>query len=444
MQEERPGLKVPLVSALVVLGVLLTSLLYSWKQIAALIQVGNLTPLLISGRNIEESLFLYLLAAGALLSLLLAVIVFLLLATRRRAGALASRMTEELFSSRELFLELYRKSPVAYLLIDHDGIITFPNTAAVRLFGLTEEELEGKNIFKLFEGEDAEHIALLPISFQRNASIHNEEVQITTLGGGHRWALFSTFPFGRDGGKHKGLVTLADITKQKEIDRVKTEFVSLASHQLRTPISSLKWYAELLDSEKSGKLTKKQKDYLGKLERAIERMGTIVDDFLNVSRLELGTLEADLKPVDLAKLIDDILEEQAGQIDEKRLVIQKNYDERVTNVITDRHLLYMVLENIISNAVKYTHETGTIRVSYEGAGKQLIISVKDTGYGIPKDEQEKLFTKLFRASNVREQVPNGTGLGLYIAELTLKVLKGSITFTSELGKGTVFTVVLPN
>jgi len=405
---------------------------------------GNPTPLLLEGQTLEESLFAYLFIAGVSIVFLLSVIVFLSLATRYRAGVIASRMTEELFSSRELFLELYRSSPLPYMLIDYEGAITFPNTASVRLFGITERELEGKNIFKLLESDgEQEHLALLPVRFQQGTPIHDEEVRITSAEGAHRWALLSVFPFGRENGEHKGLVTLVDITRRKEVERAKTEFVSLASHELRTPVASLRWNAELLRSERFGTLSPEQQDVLDKLGRNIDRMNALIDDFLNASRLELGTLVSDPKPLVLSELVDEIIETQASVIDKKRLVLKRDYDEALGTITSDRRLLYLVIGNLVSNAVKYTPEAGVATVSFRASGDKVKITVSDTGVGIPRDEQDRIFTKLFRASNVREQIPSGIGLGLYITRLALKILQGTIEFTSEVGKGTVFTVVLP-
>jgi two-component system, OmpR family, phosphate regulon sensor histidine kinase PhoR len=172
-----------------------------------------------------------------------------------------------------------------------------------------------------------------------------------------------------------------------------------------------------------------------------ERMNALIGDFLNVSRLELGTLTADKKNIDLQVLVDKIFDDFTGPVRTKKLTVVK--DVRAIHALSDERLLRMMLGNLISNAVKYTPESGSVTITAKTSGRELEIAVSDTGLGIPLNEQDKLFTKLFRASNVRDKVTDGTGLGLYVVKMAAEVLRGSISFTSTEGKGTTFIVRLP-
>jgi PAS domain S-box-containing protein len=386
----------------------------------------------------------YFLSSGILLSLLLALGLFFATTARERASSLAVKLLEDVLSSRELFLTLYRNSPTPYVLISRKGLITFPNEAALRLLGATASELEAKNLFEFFisETEDGQkHLDLIPIRFDRNVPIKDEEVLVRRTDGTLRWVSLSLFPFKTPGGARDGLAALVDITKPKEIDKAKTEFVSLASHQLRTPLAALQWHLELLGSPKLGSLAPEQMKELKTITVGVERLNALIGDFLNVSRLELGTLVANRKTVDLQVLIDKLVEEFSPSIRTKELTVIK--DVRVISIVSDERLLQMALGNLISNAVKYTRPHDRITVTAKNVGATMEIVVSDSGLGIPNDEQDKLFTKLFRASNVREEVPDGTGLGLYVVQMAVKVLGGNISFTSREGSGTTFTITLP-
>lgn len=345
--------------------------------------------------------------------------------------------------SEQLYEELFMNSPTPYLLVDKKDNIIATNVAAVRIFGLAENALRSKKLFSLLEAENEAHLALIPQKLEKGIFVNDEEVKITRPDGTKRWASLSAFPVTGTGRQQYNLVSALDITRQKQVDQVKTEFVSLASHQLRTPISSMKWNVELLMSDRVGQLNEKQQAYAEKIERASNRMDALVSDFLNVSKLELGTLVPRAKQIDLTDFLESVYDEFLERIEEKKLTFNKEYDPEITTLVVDKRLLRMVLSNLVSNAVKYTPEGGAVTVRYGGNNKRITFFVIDTGMGIPKEDQERLFTKLFRAGNAREQVPDGTGLGLYVVKQAVEVMNGTISFTSRENEGTTFEVVLP-
>jgi signal transduction histidine kinase len=240
------------------------------------------------------------------------------------------------------------------------------------------------------------------------------------------------------------IMVFHDITKEKEIDKAKTEFVSLASHQLRTPLSAVNWYVEMLLSGDAGTLNSEQKKYLDEVYKGNQRMVELVNSLLNVSRLELGTFLIEPKPTDVVLLAQSVADEQKLQIDQKKILFSFLFEKNIPVIQADPKLLRMVLQNLLVNAVKYTPEKGTIALSISLADKKdLLIKISDTGYGIPKHQQDKIFTKLFRADNVREKDTQGTGLGLYIVKSIMDHSGGKIWFESEENKGTTFFVRLP-
>jgi PAS domain S-box-containing protein len=244
------------------------------------------------------------------------------------------------------------------------------------------------------------------------------------------------------------IMVIRDITKEVEIDRAKSEFVSLASHQLRTPLTTVNWYLEMIFDDPN--LTNRQKNNLQEIYTANQRLIGLVGDLLNVSRLELGKFIIKISDFPIVEIIESVLKELVPFITDKKIKIAKKYQDAIPKMKSDDKLVRIVLQNIINNAVKYTPAGGTIDISVKmlSLSKKLEneyfeIKVADTGYGIPKDQQKFIFTKLFRADNVKQKETDGNGLGMYIAKSFVEKLGGSITFISKENKGTTFTIVLP-
>jgi len=346
------------------------------------------------------------------------------------------------YASKKLFFEVFDNSIIAYLVLDSNGNITLANPAASRLLGKNKNHLIGKYFFSCVDTSQTDHLILIKEKFKNGIVISNEEMEIKQARS-MAWAILSILQF-RDLDKNKlSLVTLLDITKQKEVDIAKSEFVSLASHQLRTPIAGMRWSAELLLMGESDPLTKQQQRYVNRLLSNIQRMGNLVDDFLQVSRFDLGTKTVQPEVVNLPSLLDDIINEQLVIANGRGLTVVRKYDERVTELVTDLNLLRMIITNLYNNAIKYSRSHGSVDVSYVWEGDNIIFDIKDSGIGIPISEQGKIFSKVFRASNAIKEVPDGTGLGLYIVKKAVQVLRGRVTFVSTENIGTTFTVVIP-
>lgn len=234
-----------------------------------------------------------------------------------------------------------------------------------------------------------------------------------------------------------------DITKERQVDQAKTEFVSLASHQLRTPLSAINWYAEMLINGDVGKLTPDQLKYMQEVYKGNQRMVNLVNALLDVSRIELGTFAIEPKNIKIGDFANDIVNEVKHDAEKKKININTNYDKNVPEIMADPKLIQIIIQNLLSNAVKYTPEKGQVSLTITKKDPNMLIEVKDTGYGIPKNQHSQIFTKLFRADNVRAKDTEGTGLGLYIVKAIVDQSGGSILFTSEENKGTTFFVSLP-
>jgi PAS domain S-box-containing protein len=239
------------------------------------------------------------------------------------------------------------------------------------------------------------------------------------------------------------IVVFRDITHEKEVDKSKTEFVSLASHQLRTPLSAIRWYSEMLNSQKLGPLNDQQKSYLQEIYDSNRHMIELVNSLLNVSRIDLGTFAIEPEPTDFKELSESVLRELFVKIQETEMHVTSSYEEGLPKVNADPKLVRIIFQNLLSNAVKYTKKGGNISLSITADEKDLHIKVADDGVGIPANVQSKIFTKLFRADNARVVESEGTGLGLYILKAVVERGGGKIWFESAENHGTTFYVDLP-
>lgn len=241
-----------------------------------------------------------------------------------------------------------------------------------------------------------------------------------------------------------GVVVLRDVTKEQEIDKMKSEFVSVASHQLRTPLSASKWFLEMLLDGDAGKLNDEQREYLDHTYKSNERMIALVNDLLNVSRIESGTIAIEPTSTDMDGMVKSVLFELTPLIKQKNIkTVFKALPGGTPKIKIDSKLIRQVFQNLLSNAVKYTPESGTTGVRITKAGKYLQFEIFDSGVGIPKVQQSKVFKKFFRADNVITLQTEGTGLGLYVAKSVVDASGGKIWFTSNEGQGTSFFFTLP-
>lgn len=238
------------------------------------------------------------------------------------------------------------------------------------------------------------------------------------------------------------VIVLADITREKELEALKTEFVSITSHQIRTPISAVKWILEILLSGEPGELTSKQKEYLTDARDSNERIIALINDLLDVSRIESGKLILSPVEVDLGVLTGHVLREYEGKISERKIVLSTKFPKGVSRVVADPKYLHQVMSNLISNAVKYNRAGGIITISCAMKGREVLWSIQDTGVGIPRSQHGRVFQKFFRGDNVIREETEGTGLGLYVAKSLIELMGGRLEFEST-ARGTTFFFTLP-
>lgn len=242
------------------------------------------------------------------------------------------------------------------------------------------------------------------------------------------------------------VVVFRDVTKERNIDRMKTEFVSIASHQLRTPLTGIKWFLELLLNQKIGALNDKQKDFINQVALSNERMISLVSDLLSVSRIETGSEKFKIikSKIDIIPIINSVVLDNAVLAQSKSIKIINNVsDHDKFMILADSDHIRQAFQNLITNAIKYSNNDGKVEIKCAHRGQDIVFSIHDDGVGIPIDQQSRVFEKFFRADNVITKETSGTGLGLYIAKAIIEGHSGKIWFESTPAMGTTFYFSIP-
>jgi two-component system phosphate regulon sensor histidine kinase PhoR len=237
-------------------------------------------------------------------------------------------------------------------------------------------------------------------------------------------------------------LTFRDVTRDREIDRMKSEFVAFVAHQLRTPLSGIKWMLELAHQEDDGSAS--MRSYIGDAAESAERLIRMVNDLLNTSRLESGTVTIVAEPTDLLALTEEVLTELKAAITDKGLAVSVRGADDVPPALVEPKLFREVVGNLIANAIKYTSAGGSITIAVAPVDDGLEWRIQDTGIGVPRAAQAHLFQKFFRAENAPTVDTEGAGLGLYLARLVVERCGGRIVCESDEGRGSTFIVTLPS
>ncbi|MDA3802278.1 MAG: ATP-binding protein [Patescibacteria group bacterium] len=352
---------------------------------------------------------------------------------------------EELNKNLKKFKTALDNTSEQVLIADIEGIILYANKGMGYLSGYDREEVIGKSTDKLWRIiEDKAKEKQMWKTILEEKKSYTGEFKCKHKDG-HEYFIHKTItPILDDDNNVSFIISIAyDKTKEKEIDRAKTEFVSLASHQLRTPLSSINWYAEMLLDGDAGKLTKDQKSFVEEISKGNKRMVDLVNSLLDVSRLELGTFSIEPEIMQVYDSAKSVIKELKPEINKKKLKLNFECKEDIPKINADPKLVRIIFQNLLSNAVKYTPEKGKINLNVSKNKKFIIVTVEDSGMGIPRSQQDKLFNKLFRADNAKSSDTEGTGLGLYLVKSILDSSGGIIDFKSEENVGTKFTVKIP-
>ncbi len=353
------------------------------------------------------------------------------------------KIKEELLHHERLSL-VVEKSTNGVLITDAHQKILYVNPSWEQLNGYTASDVLGKTPSVVQSGKTPEsEYKKMWNALSQGKSFTSEEI-INRRKDGKDWECrLSVYPIQEENRTINFVGIQQNISKRKEVDRMKTDFISLASHQLRTPLTAMRWFSELLLKNTQSNLTDDQKDLLFNLHTSTLRMISLVNMLLNISRIESGRLLVEPKDTDLRLLSDSVIEELNPRLAEKKIRVEKDYEQHLPIVFVDAQLIREVFANLLTNALKYSPENTQIRVSVFVENEFIHVSVCDQGIGIPKDDQDKIFTKFYRGSNVMSTETDGTGLGLYFVKEIVETSKGKIWFESGEGKGTTFHFTVP-
>ena len=324
------------------------------------------------------------------------------------------------------------------VVTDMDYNVLLANTAAETLLGFQRQDAIGKNgdlILPLKEAELEPILASASVTKPTPPLVKKFREKVLSI-------LIN--PIRDERGQLFGAVSLLrDITEQAAIEEMKTEFISVVSHELRTPLTPIKGYIDLILEGDAGKITAEQASYLNIVQSNTDRLVALVNDLLDISRIEAGRIDLEVMPVDIEAVVQEVVAFHHKQIENQGLKVLVNLPSKLPWVKADRGRLTQVLNNLITNAYKYTPAGGTITVSAFPNVEFLEVVVADTGVGISREDQKKLFTRFFRVDSPATREASGTGLGLAIVKSIVEKLEGEIWAESQLGKGSAFHFTLP-
>src|SRR3989339_141738 len=353
------------------------------------------------------------------------------------------RTEPDLIQSNKKYRELFELSGDGMLIVDaNKHEVKEANIAAAGILGYAVSELKFMSCDNILDKNSKATCDLMSgenLFFQKKPLV---TMEIRKKDGSKIFVEANSTIIVSEGEKIM-IVALRDITQKKEVDRMKTEFISLVSHQLRTPLSAIRWASEMLKDKELGSLNAEQLDILTDINTLNQKMIDLVNSLLNLSKIESGKITVEKKPVDIPVILQGIVSVFQEKILNKNLKIIISKQKGIKKVTTDPKLLSEIYFNLISNAIKYSNDGGSVTISILEKGNEIISSIKDEGIGIPADEEKKIFERFFRGVRVTRKDTEGIGLGLYITKLIVEALGGKVWLDGKAKKGSTFYFSIP-
>lgn len=341
-----------------------------------------------------------------------------------------------------MFTKALEGLPDAVVLFGRERGITFMNKRAEELFRISRDMVQDRPIEQLISHETARLRSALLL----DASEDTEHPTRFTVPqeDHHRTFMVSSVPLNLRKGYGSELRIFRETTREEEVSQLKSKFMSVAAHQLRTPVAGLKWVIQMILNGEAGSINETQREFLGRAAQTAERMIRLISDLLDVTRIEEGRFSYEFEvQQDFVGMVENIVNPFKPQAKEKGIEFTfKRPSEPMPPLLLDKSRLTIAIENIVQNAFKYTQK-GSVTTEVYRKGENVELSVTDTGVGIPEDEMQHMFGKFYRGRNVQEAGIEGTGLGLFVTKAIIKRHGGDISVKSKEGKGTTFIVSLP-
>ncbi|MBI2451182.1 MAG: PAS domain-containing protein [Parcubacteria group bacterium] len=351
----------------------------------------------------------------------------------------------------ERFKTLISSMDDGVLLIDSSFKIALINQKGEKLLEIkTADAVEKKisDVFFVYQGskkiEEEKRPAAIVLKTGKPMEISlKDDYYFETKAGKRLPVVLTAAPFKDEAGRITGaIIVFRDNEEEKKIDETKSSFISVASHQLRTPLTTMRWYTEMIESEDAGPLNEDQKNFVGQIYAGILKLNETINMLLSLARIEGGRIKNEMTSLNLSDVTNNIVKNLSPLIKNKNHKV--NFIEppkELANALADLTMLEQVITNLLSNAINYTRTDGAIEIKIEkdpATENTLIYSVKDNGIGIPKEQQKNIFEKFFRADNAVTEIPEGNGLGLALIKKLVELWEGKIWFESEEGKGATF------
>jgi len=354
-------------------------------------------------------------------------------------------LEEVLHRQEKRFKAISENTPDIIARLDEEGRFVYVNKAAQKEFRMSSKEFFWKSIDELnLEGlEPLKENIKEVLKEGEIKSFYSERREEDNI----KYFYSKIIPeFTKKGEIGSVILISRDVSELKEIDEVKTKFIALSTHQLRSPLSSMSWCLSSLEKEELGPLNSSQKKYLEEISQSTKTLIKITDAFLNVTMLDLGVFVINPKPTEITSLTNEIIDGFKKEIEEKKIKIIRDYPEKIFSKV-DPRVINLTLKGLLSNAIKYSNKEGEVKIKWEkNEEDRLLLEVTDKGWGIPEKDKKYIFKKFFRAENVKGEEVFGTGLDLHIIKSLVEKAGGNIWFVSPAKneeKGTSFYVNLP-
>jgi len=365
-------------------------------------------------------------------------------------GEVADR-TADLEKQFEKDRTILKALNIGLIVMDKKGKILQVNPAATSLLKRKDKDIIGLQIAKVIQtyknqspiSEKDNHVMQCLRTKKDVHTIPSEHISILNKDGSAFAAKISAVPLMQKGKIQGAIALFQDVTAECQIDYMKTDFITLASHHLRTPISSIQWYLELLSTEQQEVLTKEQKSFITEMRLASKKMVGVIEELMDVSRLNEGGVSPSLQKINLNTLVYDAMRDAHVLVVERGIDAKLNIPKKSIYVQSDPLFMSIIFQNLLSNAVKYSNKKGKIEITLKKLKSHVKLSVSDSGIGIPYAEQERIFEKMYRAGNARKLEANGAGLGLHSSRVIARKLGGDLSFSSIEGEGSEFIITIP-
>jgi signal transduction histidine kinase len=350
--------------------------------------------------------------------------------------------TVELEQEKNKLLQVTSNMRGGGILLDKEYNVVFTNDATYQLLGIDPKTPNADLLEKFFVHFDTDVIRTYYKECIEGKTFHVSEID------GHRrvYEIFFHHLKGASGTENETtgyFILFVDISDAKLLERSKSELVAVASHQLRTPLTAMRGNVEMLIDESFGELNKEQHELLDDIDVSTIRLITMVNEMLDITKIEKGDLEMSLERLNVKEIIDSVITDLGGYAERHEFKIDSSGIMSDVVIEGDRMRVRQVFQNLIDNSIKYSRHPGKLVMSSKKENGKVELTFADNGIGIPKIEQPKLFERFYRASNTAKTASSGSGLGLYIVKSIIEQLGGEITVQSEEEVGTTFVVTLP-